>query len=169
MKLQERTARTHSKLVLPLFPGSRKICPFRKTALNVTKLHHSDPELSNRHRKAWPRSVPSSTSTQRIVRAHGLRYSTRANSVPAWESGARGQPGSGLTVGKPRRGTAAQPVEPLAGEAGEQTGTVQEPSAAVCRGDGRPQVRFSEGRESVSHLLSVRTEINTSLLKNPRK
>lgn len=40
-------------------------------------------------------------------------------------------------------GAAADAVEPLAGESGEQAGTLQEPGAVVCCGDGGPQVSFA--------------------------
>lgn len=116
-------------------------------------------------------ALPSSTSTQRVVHAGGLRDPSRPHRVPAWEGSTRGEPASQLAAGEARGGAASEPVEPLAGEAGEETGTVQEAGAALRCGDGRPQVRFSEGRGSVTWSLSrqVEQEKTHSTQKDPRK
>lgn len=87
--------------------------------------------------------VPSSTDAQRVVGGRRLGHPPRAHRVPAREGGGGGQPGPGLAGGESCGRAAADPVEPLAGEAGEEARAVEEARAAVRRGDGRPQVRFT--------------------------
>lgn len=87
--------------------------------------------------------LPSSPETQSVVRGGGLGHPARARGVPAGEGRGGGQPGPGLAGGKPRGWTPADAVEPLAGEAGKEARVVQEPGAAVHRGECRPQVGFT--------------------------
>lgn len=74
--------------------------------------------------------VPSPSDA--VVVAAGLSHAARAHCVSAGEGGGGGRPGPGLCVGKPCGRTASDPVQPLAGETGKETGTVQQPGGAVC-------------------------------------